>query len=317
MCVPVFFVLLELALTLAGIAPVVETEDPYIGFSSYIPLFQTGKHDSVLRETATSKLAFFNHQTFAVEKETNAFRIFSVGGSTTYGRPYDDTTSFTGWLRKLLPHTDPTREWDVINAGGISYASYRVANVMQELTEYEPDLFIVYCGHNEFLEHRTYRDLRTTSSVLTTIGGMASHTRTYAMMHQVWRTDSATRTRPAASQLPAEVVTRLDNSVGPQDYHRNELQKRKIKQHYDLNLRRMVKMARSAGARVLFVVPASNLKDSSPFKSSSGPTVTRGQQQQIDELYRSADRFCSVGETGGPNRRRTSSSACSSSSSSR
>ncbi|MEO1984044.1 MAG: hypothetical protein ABGZ24_26315 [Fuerstiella sp.] len=297
MCLALFFVMLEVVLTLAGIAPVVETEDPFVGFSSYIPLFETARNNTGMLETAPGKLAFFNHQTFSGRKRTDDFRIFSVGGSTTYGRPYDDTTSFTGWLRELLPHADPSRKWDVINAGGISYASYRVAKVMQELTDYQPDLFIVYCGHNEFLEYRTYRDLRTTFPGLTAVGGMLSHTRTYAVMHSAWQADSATPTRRPTWQLPAEVVTLLDNSVGPQDYHRNETLKNQIKHHYDLNLQRMVTIARGAGARILFVVPASNLKDSSPFKSDGGRSVTRNQLQQIENLHRSADHLSSVGQT--------------------
>ena len=79
-----------------------------------------------------------------------------MGGSTTYGRPYFDNVSFCGWLRAYLQAADPTRNWEVINAGGVSYASYRVAILMEELVEYDPDLFIVYSGHNEFLERRTY-----------------------------------------------------------------------------------------------------------------------------------------------------------------
>ena len=79
-----------------------------------------------------------------------------MGGSTTYGRPFDDATSFCGWLRELLPVADPSRQWELINAGGISYASYRVAALMEELADYQPDVFIVYSGQNEFLERRTY-----------------------------------------------------------------------------------------------------------------------------------------------------------------
>ena len=54
---------------------------------------------------------------------------------------------------------DPTPHWEVINAGLLSYGSYRVAMVMEELITYEPDLFIVYTGHNEFLERRTYKEI--------------------------------------------------------------------------------------------------------------------------------------------------------------
>jgi hypothetical protein len=46
-----------------------------------------------------------------------------MGGSTVYGRPYDDTTSFPGWLRELLPVADLTSNWEVINTGGESYAN--------------------------------------------------------------------------------------------------------------------------------------------------------------------------------------------------
>ena len=57
-----------------------------------------------------------------MKKESGVTRIICLGGSTTYGRPYNDKTSFCGWLREFLPAVDPSRQWEVINAGGISYA---------------------------------------------------------------------------------------------------------------------------------------------------------------------------------------------------
>ena len=53
--------------------------------------------------TATGRRGHFNLQRFEREKPENNYRIFCLGGSTTYGRPYDDRTSFCGWLRRLLP----------------------------------------------------------------------------------------------------------------------------------------------------------------------------------------------------------------------
>ena len=130
--------------------------------------------------TSPSKVRWFNPQRFPKKKASRTYRIFSLGGSTTYGRPYDDNASFSGWLRELLVPADPSRTWEVINAGGISYASYRVAAVMEELIQYEPDLFIIYTGHNEFLERRTYRTLLEAPKPLTTVGALASRTRIYA-----------------------------------------------------------------------------------------------------------------------------------------
>ena len=44
----------------------------------------------------------------------------------------------------------------MINCGGVSYASYRLGPILDEVLGYEPDLIMLYTGHNEFLEARTY-----------------------------------------------------------------------------------------------------------------------------------------------------------------
>ena len=157
-----FFLLLEGGLALFGIQKASQTEDPFVGFAANVPLFvsSTGANGKQRLTTAPNRKDYFNRQTFMLEKAPGAYRIFSLGGSTTYGRPYDDTTSFSGWLRELLPAADSSKTWEVINAGGISYASYRVARLMEELVHYHPDVFIIYTGHNEFLEERTYRKLK-------------------------------------------------------------------------------------------------------------------------------------------------------------
>jgi len=137
-----FFLLLELGLFLGGIEPLVQHDDPYMGFASSIPLYVEDKAGCGTNlVTAPNKTRLFNRQRFPKSKPANTYCIFTLGGSTTYGRPYNDSVSFSGWLREILPAADPSKQWEVINAGGISYASYRVAVVMEELTAYEPDLF--------------------------------------------------------------------------------------------------------------------------------------------------------------------------------
>jgi len=182
-----FFAGLELLLGLCGVRPLLYSEDPFVGFESNIPLFveQAGSDGRAVLATARNKLEWFNAQQFPRHKGANTYRIFCLGGSTTYGRPYTDPTSFCGWLRELLPAADPSRNWEVINAGGISYASYRAAVVMEELTGYEPDLFIVYSGHNEFLERRTYRELLATPSVVSKVVSRLGRTRSYTALKRV------------------------------------------------------------------------------------------------------------------------------------
>ena len=266
-----FLLLLELSLAIVGVRPVLYEDDPYVGFSSHVPLFVETKSPSEqpVMETSPSKLRWFNQQQFLRGKPRRAYRIFCLGGSTTYGRPYGDVTSFCGWLRAFLPAADPSRLWEVINVGGISYASYRVARLMQELTDYAPDLFIIYCGHNEFLERRTYPHLLDTPEPLRGFGGLLSHTRTFAAMSRLMGNGSAKTKRDQSSRdvLTDDVRSLLDSSVGLDAYYRDDRLRDQVIAHYRFNVNRMVDIARSVHAAVLVVSPASNLRDCSPFKS--------------------------------------------------
>ena len=267
----IFFGLLEAVLWAIGLPPVFYEDDPYLGFASYSPLFVEAQDDAgnAIRRTAESKLKLFQPQEFPEVKPSRTTRIFCLGGSTTYGRPYTDATSFCGWLREILNEAEPSRSWEVINAGGVSYASYRVALLMEELIRYQPDLFVLYTGHNEFLERRTYREIVETPAMMRDLGMIASRTRTYVVVKQLIdlaRAEQITRNRPAEI-LPEEVETLLENSVGPSDYQRNDEQQRRTIDHFRFNLNRIADIAESAGATLLLVVPASNLRESAPFKS--------------------------------------------------
>ncbi len=285
-----FFVLLELGLALGGVEPLIVQRDPYVGFASSIPLFVEDEAADGELITAPNKHRWFNRQRFAKHKPSDTYRIFTLGGSTTYGRPYYDPVSFSGWLREILPVADPSRKWEVINAGGISYASYRVAVVMEELVDYDPDLFVIYTGHNEFLERRTYQDSIETPRALTEAAGLLSRTRVFAAGDQLVRRIQG---KPPVVEdqrpvLESEVDTILGNSVGPSEYHRDDEARGQTLEHFRFNLQRMIDLAESAGAEVLLVTPASNLKDSPPFKSEPRPGLPVDDQRSVVGLFEKA-----------------------------
>jgi tetratricopeptide (TPR) repeat protein len=285
--VSVFFALAELLLAVLGVRPVLYDEDPYVGFDGSTPLFvrDTRAGGVEVMERAANKASLFNEQEFSVEKGRDVYRIFCVGGSTVYGRPYDDRTSFCGWLRELLPVADDSREWEVINAGGISYASYRVALVMEELADYEPDLFVIYCGHNEFLERRTYSGLIEAPAAIRGIRAWLARTRTYSLLRKVLRGTPRKKALDEGRELLAsEVNAILDDTIGPSAYTRDDSLRDQIVAHYRFNIARMIDMGRSAGARVLLVRPASNLRDCSPFKSEESSSTRRPRDASSTDL---------------------------------
>ena len=278
----------EFALRVAGIQPVTDSRDPFVGFSQQIPLMESVRDEAgkEFLRTARSKLHWFNDQVFPKQKESDVRRVFCLGGSTTYGHPYDDKTSFSGWLREYLPVVDGAHRWEVINCGGISYASYRVAALMEELVQYDPDLFVVFSAHNEFLERRTYADMFERSAASLQIHAALSHTRTYALADRLILGEPGN----PRTLLPAEVDEILNHTIGPSDYHRDPKWRSQVVAHYELNLRRMVTIARQANCQIVFVVPASNERNCSPFKSEFAEQATAAQRSEVLDLIAQAER---------------------------
>lgn len=87
---------------------------------------------------------------FEVPKQNETFRIFCLGGSTTVGYPYSYVGSFSTFLRDRLKGVFPDKKIEIINLGMTATNSFTVVDIAKELVDYEPDLLIVYDGHNEF-----------------------------------------------------------------------------------------------------------------------------------------------------------------------
>ena len=292
-----FFLVVEVGLRLCGIEPITDMRDPFAGFSQ-LPLFEsvTSENGEQLVTTARSKLVWFNPQTFPAHKPAGTRRVVCVGGSTTYGRPYWDTTSYSGWLRELLPLADNSRDWEVINAGGVSYASYRVASVMEELAQYEPDLFIVYSVHNEFLERRTYEGMFEQSPLHLRLVATLSQTRTWTLLDRVIKRPEPVEPTTASEMFSEEVDEILNHTVGPSDYHRDDKWRADVLAHYELNLQRMVAIAKRVGAGIVFVTPASNEKDCSPFKSEANTVLPEAQSKQLRAHLENAEKHLAGGQ---------------------
>ncbi len=281
----VFLLICEASLWMLGIGT--RSSDPFVGFESWSSLFvEDASGDGTWMVTAPEKLENFNLQRFPHEKVTGARRVFCLGGSTTYGRPYDASLSFCGWLQAFLERADPEVQWEIINAGGISYASYRIVVLMEELAGYDPDYFIIYSGHNEFLEKRSYPTLSSLPRPVLDFSGAASHTHIFRALKSALESVSADGDSRAGERLllPSEVDEILNHSIGPSSYHRDDAFRDSALMHYRYNLERMTAVAREAGAGVIFVMPGANLKDSAPFKSEHRPLITKEELDRWREL---------------------------------
>ena len=291
--------IVEGALALFGVGDDALYDDPFVGFSPGKELFErrTLPGGESVYATRPEKLRFFNHQQFPVAKAPGTYRIFALGGSTTAGRPYDDKVAFCRWLELYLEAMDPSRHWQAINAGAISYASYRVVVLIKELVRYEPDLFVVYTGHNEFLEERSYAGIIHQNPLLKRLRFWLSGRRSYALARRgVLALRGESQDRDEEGRLEAEVDARLDGWTGLELYHRDAELERGVLQHFEHNLARMVAIARDHGARVIFIDPVSNLKDFSPFKSEPSAGLSATQVTRLEALVEDARSRLAAGD---------------------
>ena len=270
----------ELLLALLGVRPKHVTEDPFVGFRAGSPMFV---REAEFFRTNPAKLRYFNDQKFPARKTARTYRIFCLGGSTTYGHPYDDETSFVGWLRERLHDAEPDRDWQVVNCGGISYASYRNCRLMQELAAFQPDLFIMFDGHNEFLEERTYGELKRPGVVVLLTDLLVTRTRIGTVLSRLAGLGSSSAKQTV---LLSEVDTILKSAVGPEDYHRDPGWHEAVLQHFRLSLDRAALISRAAGAQLILIKPTSNIRSFSPFKSEPGrisPTDSLPWRQRVEQ----------------------------------
>ena len=87
--------------------------------------------------------------------------------------------------------------------------------------------------------------------------------------------------------MSGEVDAILDHAAGPSLYERDDQLRADILEHFAFNLARMVEIARSAGAEILFVTPAANLKDFSPFRGEHFG-LNDAERQQWSDLFAKA-----------------------------
>lgn len=285
------FVLAEVACRIFDLGHPQPIDDPFVGFSELQPLFELDETEDRF-EIPKPRLKFFVEESFPARKPPGTFRIFCLGGSTVQGRPFSKETSFTTFLEIGLGEADPSRDWEVINCGGISYASYRLVPMLEECLNYEPDLFIICTGHNEFLEDRSYGHLRDAVPFMAAPVNAAFKLRSFHLARSLFQPSTiSSQTDDSRPELGPNVQARLDYRGGLKEYVRDDEWRAGVMRHFDFNVNRLIQTARQRDVPVLLVLPPSNLADTPPFKSLPRNGFTVSQNKQHTELIETARRI--------------------------
>ncbi len=269
------FLLAEAGLRLLGLGRLEDSADGLAGFNQRLPLFV--RQGNVYR-TAHAREPYFLAQEFPAVKPRDGFRAFCFGGSTVYGHPYEGETAFPKWLELELAAGNPARPCQVINCGGVSYASYRLAPLVREVLHYQPDLIILAAGHNEFLEDRTYQAIKSRPSAWARLQNAAYSLQLFNLA----------RGAAPKSGLSAEVEPKLDQASGYASYHRDDAWHERVVAQFDESVRTIVADCRAAGVPVFLVKLGSNLRDCPPFKSEHRAGLAADQEHAWQAAFAAA-----------------------------
>ena len=96
----------------------------------------------------------FRGQEITLEKPSNTYRIFAIGGSTMLGTgSTSDVTTIPGFLQTYFDKNSEGVKVEVINAGISGAWSLSESSLIKnKLLKFNPDLFIIYDGWNDSAE---------------------------------------------------------------------------------------------------------------------------------------------------------------------
>jgi tetratricopeptide (TPR) repeat protein len=277
--VPVlFFVLLELGLTVAGVGKSfdffreidIDGQPYYQENPDFADQFYPASLNITPRES-----------TFSVERRPELVRVFILGGSAALGFPHKNH-GLDRLLTAQLEAALPSREIEVINTAMTSVNSHVVYAVAQSIPEGSADFAVILMGNNEVVgPYGPATFNQNFLENLAVIRGIQAlkRTRTWqalaGVIQQIRPTD-------AMQELEWEGMQMFTNNGVPQDDPRMA----GVYSHYEDNLTDIVDTLRSKGMHVILSSVPVNLRDSAPFLSVHASGLSDDQLDQWRELTR-------------------------------
>ncbi len=236
--------------------------------------------------------AFGTQDTFLKNKPADRIRIFALGGSSTAGYPYMYSGTFPALLEQRLQALYPDHPVEVINLGMTAVNSYTVRDLARACLDYNPDLLIIYAGHNEF-----YGTLGS-GSARSAIGTRRNLTLAYLNLRRIKLfqliSNLAGRIIKSDKQNTDTSGTLMATMAENQSIALDSKLYRKTGEIFRANVTDIIRWYQPEGVPVLLSTLVSNLKDQPPFVSLPGDSSAQdhyqaGRQAEQQGQFKLAD----------------------------
>ncbi len=229
----------------------------------------------------TQNLPFSVESFIYKEKKKNSFRVFVVGASSAAGYPYLSSASFSKFIRKKLEILFPDKTIEVANFSMSAINSYTIRDLMPDLIKKEPDLVLMYLGHNEYYGALGVGSVESFGSsrfiVNTTL--WLNKFKIVELVRNIVKTLSSL----FSSENTVTGGTMMAQLAKEKLIEYNSETFRVGIEQFEGNLRDILSMCKDANVPVIASTLASNLKDQKPFVS-----VTNSNYPPADKIFNEA-----------------------------
>jgi tetratricopeptide (TPR) repeat protein len=209
-----------------------------------------------------------SNDVFLKNKPENGYRIFVLGGSTAAGWPYTNNVMFSRILQKRLSDLFPARYIEVVNTSISAINSYTYLDFTDEILDHDPDLILIYGGHNEFYGAFGVASTQNigNSRWIKKMYLNLVHLKTFQLtgkfiqyLTSLFNSNDASGNQPSAT-LMERLVDEQNIQYGSELYQLGALQ-------FGDNIDDLLNEYKNAGVPVILSDLVSNISDQPPFRS--------------------------------------------------
>jgi lysophospholipase L1-like esterase len=205
---------------------------------------------------------------FPAVKAPGTFRIFVIGESEAAGVPYYPSFAFASWLAKRLASQAPDVRWDVVNVALGGLQSWSALELVRDIARHQPDLLVVYLGHNETGTRFSPNERRWMDPRGFAWRAWLTGTRLYALLSRILPA------RAASHLIDPQHVHGMGDvsaSEGGRRVYATPADRSLSAALFRAHLDEMVRVMRAAGARTMLLTLTQNFSNWPPAISSHRP----------------------------------------------
>jgi lysophospholipase L1-like esterase len=226
---------------------------------------------------------------FPAEKAPGTYRIFVVGESSAEGVPYGASLAFSSWLAHRLEAEAPEARWEVVNAALAGAQSWSVLSIVRDIARHQPDLLVVYLGHNEIGTRFSARARWALAPTRLWLRARLGDLRLYRVLVSLLPAQTQRRLRidPNDMDQPEEEFTLTRPDRGR--VYATAADRKLAAALYRERVEEIVRVMRAVGARTMLLTLSQNFSDFPPVVSAHRPGMRSDEKASWRTAVRQGD----------------------------